>query len=93
MEISAKIRLKHKEAQMSELFPLVVYFQGDYGMKLLMVDPRLTSWLPPLLRGRFDGAATSTCGEAATWRFGKELPRGGCLARLLNRVQPVRSGV
>lgn len=34
--------LKHKEVQMSELFPLVIYFQGDYGMKLLMVDPQAT---------------------------------------------------
>lgn len=27
---------------MSEQFPLVINFQGDYGMKLLMVDPQTT---------------------------------------------------
>ena len=31
-----------KEAQLSELFPLAIYFQGDYGMKLLMIDPQET---------------------------------------------------
>lgn len=31
-----------KEASMSEQFPLVISFQGDYGMKLLMVDPQST---------------------------------------------------
>jgi len=27
---------------MSEQFPLVINFQGDYGMKLLLVDPQAT---------------------------------------------------
>ena len=27
---------------MSEQFPLVINFQGDYGMKLLLVDPQTT---------------------------------------------------
>lgn len=27
---------------MSEQFPLVINFQGDYGMKLLLVDPQST---------------------------------------------------
>jgi hypothetical protein len=31
-----------KDARMSEQFPLVINFQGDYGMKLLMVDPQAT---------------------------------------------------
>jgi toluene monooxygenase system protein B len=31
-----------KEMPMSELFPLVINFQGDYGMKVLMVDPQAT---------------------------------------------------
>lgn len=31
-----------KDTPMSEQFPLVINFQGDYGMKLLLVDPQST---------------------------------------------------
>lgn len=33
---------KKKDTPMSEQFPLVINFQGDYGMKLLLVDPQST---------------------------------------------------